>query len=101
MSDPAMSRCQAPGHVGNGRVRNAEEDDVRIVVAHGDAPLAEAGGGSGTDAARADDMDSLDHDLAPAPNRMPGRSDCTRAATWRRGCVFRELFGDEQATCGS
>jgi hypothetical protein len=67
MSHRGTSRCQAPRHVGDGRVRNAEEDDVRIVLAHGDAALAQAGCDSRADAARADDMDSLDHGFAPAP----------------------------------
>ena len=61
VSHPGTSRCQAPRHVGNGRVRDAEEDDVGIVLAHGDAALAQAGGDGRTDAARTDDVDSLDH----------------------------------------
>ena len=84
VSHPGTSRCQAPGHVGNGRVRDAEEDDVGVVLAHGYAALAQAGGEGRTDAARTDDIDSFDHALAPAPNRMPGTADCTRAA--RREC---------------
>ena len=79
VSHPGPSRCQAPGHVGNGRVRNTEEDDVGIVLAHGDAALAETSAYGRTDPARTDDVDSLDHDLAPAPNRMPGTANCTRA----------------------
>jgi predicted ATPase len=85
VSHPGTSRGQTPGHAGNGHVRDAEEDDVGVVLAHADAALAEAGGDGRTDAARTDDVGSLDHDLAPAPNRMPGTADCTRAA--RRGML--------------
>jgi hypothetical protein len=39
VSDPGSSWCQAPRHVRNGRVRNAEEDEIGIVGVHGDAAL--------------------------------------------------------------
>jgi hypothetical protein len=51
MSHPGTSRCQTPRHVRNGRVRDAEEDDVRVFLAHDDAPLAQAGGDGRTHAA--------------------------------------------------
>src|SRR6476660_1917403 len=83
MSHPGTSRCQTPGHVQNRRVRDAEEDDVRVVLAHGDAPPAQAGGDGRTNTARSDDVDCFDHDRAPAPMRMPGTSDSTPAWPWR------------------
>jgi hypothetical protein len=51
MTDPGASHRQLPGHLGDGRVRNAEEDDLRVVVAHRDAALAQAGGDGRTHAA--------------------------------------------------
>ena len=72
---------QVPRRGRDGRVRDAEEDDVGIVFGHGDAALAQAGADGRTDPAGTDDVDSLDHDLAPAPNRMPGTSKSTAAAS--------------------
>src|SRR5207248_11727932 len=67
VSHPGTSRCQTPRRVRNCRVRNAEENDVGIVFVHDDAALAQASADGRTDPARTDDVDSLDHDCAPAP----------------------------------
>ena len=58
---------QAPGRVRDRRVRDAQEDELRVVRAHGDASLAQPRGDSRADTARADDVDSVDHFEAPAP----------------------------------
>ena len=51
-------------------------DTVEQVVREG---FKQASADGRTDPARTDDVDSLDHDFAPAPKRMPGTADCTRA----------------------
>ena len=94
MPDPGLSRCQAPSHVRDGCVRNAEEHNIRIVGAHGDAALLQTGADGRTHAAGTDDLDSLDHDLAPAPMRMPGRTSvparprANRVSCFNRGCLL-------------
>jgi hypothetical protein len=42
------------------RVGDAEKDELRPVLAHGDAPLAQASGDRGADAARADHVNAVE-----------------------------------------
>jgi hypothetical protein len=77
MPYPDAPRYLRLGHVRDGGVRNAEEDKIGVVRVDHDASLAQARHDGRAHPARTDDVDSLDHDLAPAPNGMPGSDDST------------------------
>jgi hypothetical protein len=57
VADPGLARGQTPGHLRNGPVGNAQEDDVGTVVEQLDAALREAGCNGRSDAAASDDCD--------------------------------------------
>src|SRR5439155_4682179 len=59
--DPALSRCQTPGHVPDRRVRHAQQDELRPVLAQLDAALLEARGDRRPDPAATDHVDAFEH----------------------------------------
>ena len=92
---PRQSRSPAPRHVRNGSVRDAEEDDVGIVLAQA-TPRSRRRAVT-AEPTRPEPMTwTLRSRFAPAPKRMPGTADCTRAARhgdalgWER-CRRRRL----------
>ncbi len=65
--------------LGDRAVGDAEQDELGVVLAHGDLALGETRADGATDAAaRTDDVDALDHFLGSSSSRIPGAEKCKR-----------------------
>ena len=63
---PTMGALHA-GHVGDGAVGHAQEQELRIAGVEIEAALEQAACDGRADTACADDVDSCEHGVAPAP----------------------------------
>ena len=95
MRDPGPGR-DAGSDLGDRGVGDAEEDQLRVGGAHGDAPLAQPRGDSRADAARADDVD------CPHVRWLQLRSGCRAEPTHTRSSerrARRQPHGDDAVGC--